>query len=259
MDDMYIDDGLSPESLNKYRGKESPDAMKAVAKAMEAMFAYELIKEMRATTEDGSSDFAGQTYSSMFDMQLANLWAEQGMGMENVMIKQMERMDSKGKPDESSDNTSESKGKTETEIKTPLPGIQNAPASGAHAPVKGATSGRTDGKIKSMIKAAFGGQATNAMAVIAAESSGNPNAVHFNAFYGSTDYGLFQINDKYWADRLKRNGIINNVKDLFDPQRNIEAAAWIYRHGGWNQWTSVRNGKVQLGPPDAVYADNSAS
>lgn len=256
---MYVDDGISPDSLNKYKGQDTPEAMKAVAKSMEAMFAYELIKEMRATTEQDNSDYAQQTYAGMFDMQLAQLWADQGMGLEDAILKQLQRTDVKAKSEDSPDNDLELKGKTDAVMEnTPSP-VRNAPASGAHVPVKGAkeASASREGKIISMIRAAFGGQAANAMAVIAAESSGNPNAMHFNAFHGSTDYGLFQINDKYWADRLERNGIISNVGDLFDPQKNIEAAAWIYRHGGWGQWTSVRSGRVRLVQPGDIYAENS--
>ncbi len=257
MDEVYVDDGISPDSLERYRGKDTPAAMKAVAKSMEAMFAYQLIKELRATAGADGKDFAMQTYAGMFDMQLASLWAQQGMGLENAIVRQLEGANTKAESEKSSANTSESKAKTGNETGIKTPGILNAPA--GDAPAGGAAYNATHEDITGMIKAAFGGQASNAMAVAAAESSGNPNAMHFNAEYGSTDYGLFQINDKYWADRLKRNGIINDVSDLFDPRTNIEAAAWIYRHGGWNQWTSVRSGRVQLGPPDVIYADNSAS
>ncbi|MDA8389116.1 MAG: transglycosylase SLT domain-containing protein [Nitrospiraceae bacterium] len=271
---MYTDDAISPDSLNKYIGKgDTPQAMKAVAKSLEAVFAYELVKEMHATAMADNKDFASQTYSSMFDMQLANLWAQQGMGLENVIIKQLEREKPKEKPEDSSSKPSETNEKIDTTLPSEVsaPGTRNAPGGPApggpaaggpaaggltHVPVKGAAGGKTEGKIKDMIRAAFGGQASNAMTVVAAESSGNPGAVHFNAFYGSTDYGLFQINDRYWADLLERNGIINNVTDLLDPRKNIEAAAWIYRRGGWGQWTSVRSGRVRLVPPDDLYADN---
>lgn len=269
---MYSDDAISPDSLRRFIGQaNTPQAMKAVAKSLEAVFAYELVKEMWATAGSDNKDFANQTYTSMFNMQLADLWAQQGMGLESVIIKQLEHEKPGGKTEGSARKPHETDGKIDSapalkgrafpEGRTSAPGILNAPsgqddAPGKGTPVKGASGGETGEKIKNMIRAAFGGQAANAMAVLYAESSGNPDAVHVNAFYGSTDCGLFQINDRFWAQRLERNGIINNVSDLFDPRKNIEAAAWIYKHGGWGQWTSVREGRVRIGPPDIQYAEN---
>ena len=263
---MYSDDAISPESLNRYIGQaNSPQAMKAVAKALEAVFANELVKEMWATTGADNKDFANQTYTSMFNMQLANLWAEQGMGLENAIISQLERDKLKAASKDSQHNPS----KANEEIKpepTVSPSVSNAlagpsvlspvsraVAGGVKPPAKASGGGRAE--IKSMIRAAFGGQAANAMAVLYAESGGDPGAVHYNTFYGSTDYGLFQINDRYWADRLEKQGIIRSVADLLDPGKNVEAAAWIYRHGGWGQWTSVRQGRVRLS--GGLYADNA--
>lgn len=252
---MYTDDAISPESLDRFIGQaNTPQAMKAVAKALEAVFADELVKEMWATTGADKKDFANQTYTSMFNMQLANLWASQGMGLENAIISQLER----GKHHVASEDLNNKHAKTNDKIELtaePEPpvssSVSNVPAAPSNAAgggtkVKKASGGQAG--IESMIKAAFGGQAANAMEVLYAESSGDPSAVHYNAFSGSTDYGLFQINDRYWAERLEREGIINNVSDLLDPGKNIEAAAWIYRNGGggWGQWTSVRQGRVQL-------------
>ncbi|MDA8088967.1 MAG: rod-binding protein [Nitrospiraceae bacterium] len=261
---MFIDDAISPQSLNKYMGRKGPEAIKAVAENMETLFTYELVKEMRATTLDDNKDFGQQTYTSMFDMQLAQMMAQKETGLRDMIVKQLDRLsgqteNSKVTHEQSTSNSLNSNGKTASITNTSGGPVTNGdipPASGYTGSPSG-IAGKMDEKIKKMIKAAFGSQTSNAISVAFAESSGNFNALHYNTPYGSTDYGLFQINDRFWADRLMKKGIINSVSDLFDPKKNIEAAAWIYKHGGWNQWTSVQSGRVQLGSPDVLEADNS--
>lgn len=249
---MNIDDAISPESLKKYIGQKGPDAMKAVAENMAMIFSNELVKEMRDTTMEDNQDYGQKTYTSMFDMELARLLADKETGLRDMILKQLEQINNKVTHEESPSNSANSNGKTKTSVQSTGVG----PAIQRELPAAGSMKSIMDKKIRSMIKSAFGGQASNAVAVAFAESSGNPGATHYNAPYGSTDYGLFQINDKFWADRLMKKGIINSVSDLFDPQKNIQAAAWIYKQGGWNLWTSVRQGRVQLGSPDIMEADN---
>ncbi len=268
---MYIDDAISPESLERYAGQKGPQAMKAVAQSMATLFTYELVKEMRSTTMQDNQDFSAKTYTSMFDMELAQLLAEKETGLQDMILKQIERINTKATDEQSGSNQSNLKEKTTLSTPVKTGGLSmlrtgGAPGQSVSMPasqgVQGAregqeNNGRIDEKTKKMIRAAFGGQASNAMAVAYAESSGNPEAAHYNAPYGSTDCGLFQINDRFWAARLIKKGIINSVSDLFDPQKNIQAAAWIYKQGGWGLWTSVRSGRVQIGPPDTMEADNS--
>ncbi len=266
---MYIDDAISPEDLKKYTAQKGPEAMKAVAENMETLFTYELVKEMRATTMEGGQDYSRKTYEGMFDMELARLLAQKETGLRDMILKQIEQINSKVTHEEPSSDSLNSKGKQLQPITgggpsisvVPAtdggPAVNSEPVTNGNLPYRPSAKGPMNDKTKSMIRAAFGGQAANAIAVVFAESSGNPSASHYNAPYGSTDYGLFQINDKFWAARLMKKGIINNVSDLFDPQKNIQAAAWIYKQGGWNLWTSVRSGKVQLGPPDVMEAENA--
>ena len=62
----------------------------------------------------------------------------------------------------------------------------------------------------------------------------------------STDYGLFQINDREWKENLKANGF-DWEKVKTEPEENIEAAAYIYAstlkqaNGGFNQWATYNS------------------
>ncbi len=262
-----MDDAISPESLQRYAGQKGPAAMKAVAQSMETLFTYELVKEMRATTMQDNQDYGEKTYTSMFDMELAQLLAEKETGLRDMILKQIEQINTKATDEHSSTESLNSKGKLSLSMPKKTGGLSMPETGGAASgkdlqvpqAAQGGGNGGLDEKTKNMIRAAFGGQASNAMAVAYAESSGNPEATHYNAPYGSTDYGLFQINDRFWASRLMKKGIINSVSDLFDPKKNIQAAAWIYKQGGWGLWTSVRTGRVQIGPPDTMEADNTGT
>jgi hypothetical protein len=82
-------------------------------------------------------------------------------------------------------------------------------------------------------------QVENAMAVLQGESSGNPNATNSNT-NGTTDRGLFQINDVH-TQELKDRGIISSEDDLYDPETNVKAASQVYSQGdGWHQWMAAR-------------------
>jgi hypothetical protein len=92
--------------------------------------------------------------------------------------------------------------------------------------------------IGSQLEQAFPGQVKLAKAVMQAESSGNPMAVNRNR-NGTTDRGLFQINDVN-VPALMKAGIIKNVKDLFDTDTNIRAAKFLHGQSGWQPWNSSR-------------------
>ena len=78
-----------PRNIEEYRNRKDPEAMKAVAKEMESLFAYEMIKVMRETTDDASSEgtLGKSTYSSMFDMELSKLFAQRGLGLQDMLLK----------------------------------------------------------------------------------------------------------------------------------------------------------------------------
>lgn len=75
-------------------GKESD--YKQVAKDMESLFAYQLLKVMRETSENISSEKKGQehdTYMSLFDMELSKVFAERGFGLQDSIVRFMSRME----------------------------------------------------------------------------------------------------------------------------------------------------------------------
>ena len=58
---------------------------------------------------------------------------------------------------------------------------------------------------------------------------------------GSWDWGLFQINDKWWVKPLIRLEIIDEVEDLLNPDINAQAAKIIVNtRGGLNHWYCYR-------------------
>lgn len=79
---------LSPHALEALKGRKDPEAVKAVAKEMESLFAFEMIKAMRETTLASSEkSFGKDVYMSMFDMEIARLFAEKGLGLQDMIIK----------------------------------------------------------------------------------------------------------------------------------------------------------------------------
>ncbi len=70
--------------------------LKTVAKEMEALFAYQLIKAMRETANNISSNkkgFGNNIYMSLFDMEISKLFAERGLGIQDALIRSLERTD----------------------------------------------------------------------------------------------------------------------------------------------------------------------
>jgi murein DD-endopeptidase MepM/ murein hydrolase activator NlpD len=76
-------------NIEEYRGRNDPEAIKAVAKEMEALFVYELIKAMRETTNINKEDGLGKSvYQGMFDMELARLLSERGLGIQDLLLRE---------------------------------------------------------------------------------------------------------------------------------------------------------------------------
>lgn len=77
-----------PGSLQNITDKQDPEAIRKVAKEMESLFAYEMIKAMRATTgESAKSGLGNDTYMTMFDLELSKLFAERGLGLQEMLAK----------------------------------------------------------------------------------------------------------------------------------------------------------------------------
>ena len=71
-----------------------------------------------------------------------------------------------------------------------------------------------------------------------AESSGNPYEINKNK-NGTRDHGLFQINDVN-VPSLTKVGIIKSKDDLYDPEINTKAAAFLHKQQGLKPWNSSK-------------------
>ncbi|MBA4392062.1 MAG: hypothetical protein C0407_00755, partial [Desulfobacca sp.] len=88
---------LSNPDISKTRLKET-------AKELEALFFYEMLKELRQTTQGGllGKGLGSDIYNSLFDMELARLLAGRGIGLKEMIQKQVEGQLDKGAPPGSS-------------------------------------------------------------------------------------------------------------------------------------------------------------
>jgi Rod binding domain-containing protein len=82
-------------NIEELRGRKDPEAVKIVAKEMERLFSYEMIKAMRETTVSSKNDLGGSTYMSMFDMELAKLFSERGLGLQDILLQGLNRISDK--------------------------------------------------------------------------------------------------------------------------------------------------------------------
>jgi murein DD-endopeptidase MepM/ murein hydrolase activator NlpD len=83
-----IQQPLSGTNIEALRGRKDPEAVKAVAKEMESLFVYEMLKVMREASGTSSSGSLGSdTYTSMFDMEISKVMAERGLGLADTLAK----------------------------------------------------------------------------------------------------------------------------------------------------------------------------
>ena len=86
-------DGRGLDAL-RLQAKQNPDqALKAVSQQFESVFLHTLLKSMRdATPQDGLMD-SDQTraYTSMLDQQMAQSLSTKGIGLGDVMFRQLMR------------------------------------------------------------------------------------------------------------------------------------------------------------------------
>ena len=72
----------------------SNDDIKKVAREMESLFAYQLLKTMRESANNMSLEKKGKghdTYMSLFDMEVSKLFAERGLGLQDAIIQSIDR------------------------------------------------------------------------------------------------------------------------------------------------------------------------
>jgi Rod binding domain-containing protein len=83
---------LSQKGIESMRGRKDPEAVRVVAREMESLFAYEMVKAMRSasdTSAAGGKGFGGEVYGTMFDMELARLLSSKGLGLQEMILKGM--------------------------------------------------------------------------------------------------------------------------------------------------------------------------
>ena len=69
----------------------SKTRLKVAVKELESLFIYEMLKEMRQTTQGGflGKGMGNDIYGSLFDMEIAKVCAERGFGLGEMILKQM--------------------------------------------------------------------------------------------------------------------------------------------------------------------------
>jgi len=90
---QQITDKIDSKSQRTEQKIHKPE-IKKVAKEMEALFVYQLLKVMRETTESMSSDNKGlgnETYTGLFDMEVSRVMAERGVGIQDKIVNWLER------------------------------------------------------------------------------------------------------------------------------------------------------------------------
>jgi Rod binding domain-containing protein len=76
----------SGQAIHGIKNHNEKSEIKKVAKEMEALFVYELIKEMRKISETMSPDEKGmgnETYMGLFDMEVSRVIADRGFGLKD--------------------------------------------------------------------------------------------------------------------------------------------------------------------------------
>lgn len=91
MTDKFSADPQGLAALKRAAKNDSPEAIKAVAKQFEAVFMNMMLKSMReATPQDGMMDNdQSRLYTSMLDQQLSQSLATKGIGLADVLTRQL--------------------------------------------------------------------------------------------------------------------------------------------------------------------------
>lgn len=120
----------SYKSLQALKDRRDPESIKFVAKEIEAVFAYEMIKAMRQTTETFSKGgLSISSYMTIFDMEIARLFAERGLGLQDMIIRDINKRTERTESDYKTSNILQNKNinkaqeiiESEDIIKTLLP------------------------------------------------------------------------------------------------------------------------------------------
>jgi Rod binding domain-containing protein len=94
-ENTLLRDDLKKTNIKDRDHTDAASAHRRVAKEMESLFVYQLLKIMRETVNNMSDEKKGigqDTYSSLFDMEISRLLSERGLGLQESIVKWLERM-----------------------------------------------------------------------------------------------------------------------------------------------------------------------
>ena len=83
-----------------------------------------------------------------------------------------------------------------------------------------------------------------ALETIALESTNDPNALNPKDTNGLPSYGYMQVNGVHIPDLVKE-GIIKEPNDLFDPETNLKAAAYVFKKQGPTAWGTNKDNRYK--------------
>jgi hypothetical protein len=93
------------------------------------------------------------------------------------------------------------------------------------------------GNVNKVFSSAFGKDA-NVMLRVAKAESGLRNIPSKPNKNGTRDWGIFQINDIHKPDLIRAKIIKSDMNELLDPQKNFQAAQFLYKNQGLKPWYS---------------------
>jgi Rod binding domain-containing protein len=87
-------DSVTTQASSEFSQKR----LKKAVKDFESLFIFELMKAMRQTTHGGftGKGLGNDIYNSLFDMEVSKLMADRGLGLGDMLLKQMERRGESG-------------------------------------------------------------------------------------------------------------------------------------------------------------------
>jgi murein DD-endopeptidase MepM/ murein hydrolase activator NlpD len=90
--------GAIDPSINGAAQDPAKIRVKAAVKEFEALFVYEMLKEMRQSTQGGflGKGLGNDIYKSLFDMEVARLIAGRGLGLGEMILKKVNNQNGKG-------------------------------------------------------------------------------------------------------------------------------------------------------------------
>lgn len=128
--------GIYYESIDGLKGlargklASDPRVIESVAKEMESQFVYEMVKAMReASGSPSEGDFGRDVYTGMFDMELARFISGRGVGLQDLVVRDLNKR--LGKTEETGvgaiKSKSQNRGASSPSTGIPSPHVKNNP------------------------------------------------------------------------------------------------------------------------------------